>query len=102
MHRVGGYHQKISAACFQAFGSLTKDLRRTFPIAFVLTLFDVVEIDRVQQDPRRVKASGLLAHGFVHKAIVERCRFPAHAAKKADQLHAFTPARWVNMETTSS
>ena len=67
------------------------------PVAGVLPFGDLGEVERPQQQSCRMQAAEALAHDLVEQAIVDRRRFPAHAADQAKGFHVFTAPMQIGM-----
>src|SRR5690606_33969417 len=60
---------------------------RFVPAIGALQLLDVVKVDAVQDQPRRVQPAEPLLHHLVDVSVVGNRRFPAHPADQTDRLH---------------
>lgn len=56
VHRIGAQDQEVRARRFERASGFGQDGPGGFPITFMLEPFDLVEIDAVQDDLRRMKA----------------------------------------------
>ncbi len=88
VHGVGADHQEIGARALQAPGGIRQQLARVVPLAGMLESFDLLEIQAVEQDPRRMQSTEPFLHALVDQAVVGHGGFPAHAAEHSDGLHA--------------
>ena len=61
------------------------------PLTGFLQYLDIVKIDAVEQDARRVQSAEPLLDPLVDVAVIVRRRFPTHAADQADRLHDALP-----------
>ncbi|OIQ74368.1 hypothetical protein GALL_439800 [mine drainage metagenome] len=95
VHGVGAQHQAIGAGTRQCLGGLGQQGAGCIPLASGLQVFDLREIDAVQNEFGRVQAAQPLLHPLVDFAVVGHGGLPAHAADQAQGLHDFALMGWI-------
>jgi hypothetical protein len=87
VHRVRAQHHALGAGRLQCTRRIREQRARPVPVAASLQCLDLVEVDAVQHDLRRMQAAEPSLDGFVNDPVVGDRRFPTHAADQADRLH---------------
>ena len=84
MHRVGAQDQQVSAGGLQLAGQPGEQLPRRVPSPGHLKLLDLGEVDRGQDQARRVQAAEPFPDELVRQAVVLSAGLPAHPAEHAN------------------
>ncbi len=88
MHGVGAQDQQVGTGGGQGAASRGQQVAGPGPFAVPLQLLDLGEIDRIEQNARRVDAAQDLADPKIGEPVVLERGLPTHSAEHADQLHA--------------
>ena len=83
VHGVGADQQPFGAARLQLARRLGQQHARSVPVAVMLPLGYLGEVEGMEQQLGRMQPAQPLAHNLVEQAIIDRRRFPAHAADEA-------------------
>src|SRR5215471_478484 len=87
MHGVAADDEAIRPTQFQAPRGIDHECRCRRPVAARLERLDFGEIERPEQELRRMKAAEAPAHRLVQQAVIDRRALPAEPADEADGLH---------------
>jgi hypothetical protein len=87
VHRVRAQHDALGTCPFHRARRVGQSFAGILPASRTLQLLDVVKVDAVKDQLGRVKPAQSPLDRLVDEAVVQRGRFPAHAADQADHLH---------------
>jgi len=90
VHRVRAQHQHVRAGGLERAGGGGEQRAGGLPVAGVLQPLHLVEVQAVEDDPRRVQPAQLGLDRLVDLTVVRHGGFPAHAADQPDDLHALS------------
>jgi hypothetical protein len=94
MHRVGAQDEEVGARALQPPRSLGEHRSRLVPLPRDLHGLDLGEVNRRQNDPRRVQATQALADQLVGEPVVDHSRLPTHPADHPDDPRASVEPGW--------
>ena len=87
VHGVGAHHDEIGSAALQPKRRLLHGIGKSIPVAFMLKVLDLLEIDGEHQALRRMHATEPTVHFLIDDAVILGRALPAHAADQPDGLH---------------
>jgi hypothetical protein len=87
VHRVRAQNQEACACPLKRTSGVGQDHACTFPITDTLEPFDLMKVDAVQDDLRRMQTAQAFLDRLVDLAVVRDGRLPAHPADQADGPH---------------
>src|SRR5512147_1624670 len=93
VHRVGTKHQQVGSRPLERPGDAGQDSSRLTPAPGLLQAFNVVEVDAIEDDPRRMQTAQALLDELVDLTVVRYRRLPAHAADQSYGLHRVRSSR---------
>ena len=87
VHGVGAQDQRLGPGRLQPAGRVGQDLACRRPLAAMLQIGDLGEVDRPEQQPGGVQPAQPVARQLVEVAVVDGGAFPAHPADQPEQAH---------------
>ena len=91
VHRICANQDEIRSGGLYVFGGFPQYLATRFPLAAGLILFDLREINAVQNDFCRMQPAQPVLHFLVDDSVVMRGALSAHSAKQSDRFHNAPP-----------